>query len=130
MISARVIREHSARREAPSTAGHWPHARQHAHITCTQQARERVTAPNGGHGALDRVACDGCSALQQTRREELAVTVLSLERMVKQMTAEQEQLLAERDTLDACVRSLLELQEQPPQPNDVQTHVSWVSEHH
>ncbi len=55
----------------------------------------------------------------------------SLERMVREMTTEQAQLRAERDTLADCMRSLQELQrQQPPQPNDVQAQVSWVSKSH
>ena len=56
----------------------------------------------------------------QVRREELVETVQSLARLVEQMTVEQAQLRAERDTLADCVRSLQELQQQPPQPTDVQ----------
>jgi hypothetical protein len=63
----------------------------------------------------------------QARREELAETVQSLARMVEQMTTEQEQLRAERDTLADCVRSLQELQQQPPQPKDIQPQVSGVA---
>ena len=47
----------------------------------------------------------------------------TLERMVEQASSEHVQLRAERDTLADCVRSLQEMQLQPPAPLDLRTQV-------
>ena len=57
------------------------------------------------------------------RRDELLQTVQTLERLMEQGKAEHAQLLAERDTLADCVRSLQELQQQPPAPTELRAQV-------
>ena len=47
----------------------------------------------------------------------------TLERLMDQGKAEHAQLRAERDTLADCVRSLQELQQQPPAQTDIRTQV-------
>ena len=48
----------------------------------------------------------------------------TLERLVEQGKAEHVRLRAERDTLADCVRSLLELQQQPSAPPTIHAQVS------
>lgn len=68
--------------------------------------------------------CDHMPLLsRQSRRDDLLQTVQTLERMVEQQAAEHAQLRAERDTLADCVRSLQELQQQPPAPTDFRAQV-------
>ena len=81
--------------------------------------------PDGGHELLR--SRDAWAYTLQARREELTETVQSLARMVELMTTEQAQLRAERDTLADCVRSLQELQQQPPQPKEIRPQVSQVT---
>ena len=47
---------------------------------------------------------------------------------MEQQQAEHEQLRTERDTLADCVRSLQELQQQPPAPTDIRAQVTSLDE--